>query len=343
MGFKGIFTEGAERILHEKSPNYLYMPKGCTKIKILLRNYKLTDDIGFRFSARWWSEWPLTADKYASWLAATPGQCINIFPDYETFGEHHWPETGIHDFLKHLPIEILKWWHLHMATPSEVIEKYQPVGEIDVPELGGTVSWADLERDASCWLGNTMQWAYYTNVRKLEPLVKETEDGDFLKIWRYFQTSDHLYYMFTAGGAPGEVHSYFSPFTSPMDAFVTAQAAILDFENRVRLAAVAADEPFLFYTDVGKEYFTGIMAWSLKGFIKALQKVNIKSLEFHSTRGDFERWAEKSLHDKELAEQLKKTRLAKVKGEMLRKILTKISKERYKQVSRQVQKITKYF
>jgi alpha-amylase len=188
-----------------------------------------------------------------------------------------------------------------------------------------------------------MQWAYYTNVRKLEPLVKETEDGDFLKIWRYFQTSDHLYYMFTAGGAPGEVHSYFSPFTSPMDAFVTAQAAILDFENRVRLAAVAADEPFLFYTDVGKEYFTGIMAWSLKGFIKALQKVNIKSLEFHSTRGDFERWAEKSLHDKELAEQLKKTRLAKVKGEMLRKILTKISKERYNQVSRQVQKTTKYF
>jgi alpha-amylase len=343
MGFKGIFTEGAERILHEKSPNYLYMPKGCTKTKILLRNYKLTDDIGFRFSARWWSEWPLTADKYASWLAATPGQCINIFPDYETFGEHHWPETGIHDFLKHLPNEILKWWHLHMATPSEVIEKYQPVGEVDVPELGGTVSWADLERDASCWLGNTMQWAYYTNVRKLEPLVKETEDGDFIKIWRYFQTSDHLYYMFTAGGAPGEVHSYFSPFTSPMDAFVTAQAAVFDFENRVRLAAVAADEPFLFYIDVGKEYFTGIMAWSLKGFIKALQKVNTKSLEFHSNRGDFERWAEKSLQDKELAEQLKKTRLAKVKGEMLRKILTKIVKERYNQVSRQVQKTTKYF
>ncbi len=135
LGYKGIFTEGVERILHEKSPNYLYTPKGCKKIKVLLRNYKLTDDIGFRFSARWWSEWPLTADKYASWLGTTPGHCINIFPDYETFGEHHWPETGIHDFLKHLPIEILKWWHLHMVTPSEVVEKYEPVGEIDVPNL----------------------------------------------------------------------------------------------------------------------------------------------------------------------------------------------------------------
>jgi alpha-amylase len=343
LGFKGIFTEGAERILHEKSPNYLYTPKGCTKIKILMRNYKLTDDIGFRFSARWWSEWPLTADKYASWLAATPGQCINIFPDYETFGEHHWPETGIHDFLRHLPQEILKWWHLHMTTPSEVIEKYQPVGEIDVPELGGTVSWADLERDASCWLGNTMQWAYYTNVRKLEPLVKEADDKDFLKIWRYFQTSDHLYYMFTAGGAPGEVHSYFSPFNSPMDAFVTAQAAILDFENRIRLAAIAADEPFLFYTGVGEEHFTGVMAWSLKGFIKALQKINTKSLEFHGCRGDFERWAEKSLHDRKLAEQLKKARLEKLKGEKLRKALIRTAKERFNKLSKQMQTATKYF
>jgi len=343
LGYEGIFTEGVERILHGKSPNYLYTPKDCRKIKALLRNYKLTDDIGFRFSARWWSEWPLTADKYGSWLAVTPGHCINIFPDYETFGEHHWPETGIHDFLRHLPREILKWWHLHMATPSEVVEKYDPVGEIDVPELGGTVSWADLERDASCWLGNTMQWAYYTNVRRLEPLVKETDDKDFLKMWRYFQTSDHLYYMFTAGGAPGEVHSYFSPFNSPIDAFVTEQAAILDFENRVRLAAAAANEPFLFYTGVGQNRFTGIMAWSLKGFKKALQKVSIKSLEFHNNRGDFEKWAEKSLHNKTLTKQLKKIRLSKLKGEALRKSLIKAFKERFDELSMQTQAATKYF
>jgi alpha-amylase len=343
LGYKGIFTEGVERILHEKSPNYLYTPKGCKKIKVLLRNYKLTDDIGFRFSARWWSEWPLTADKYASWLGTTPGHCINIFPDYETFGEHHWPETGIHDFLKHLPMEILKWWHLHMVTPSEVVEKYEPVGEIDVPELGGTVSWADLERDASCWLGNTMQWAYYTNVRRLEPLVKEADDKDFLKTWRYFQTSDHLYYMFTAGGAPGEVHSYFSPFNSPIDAFVTEQAAILDFENRVRLAAAAANEPFLFYTGVGENQFTGIMAWSLKGFKQALQKISIKSLEFHNSRGDFEKWAENSLHDKTLTEELKNIRVSKMKGEILRKSLIKTATERFDELNKQIQTATKYF
>jgi len=343
LGYKGIFTEGVERILHGKSPNYLYTPKGCKKVKVLLRNYKLTDDIGFRFSARWWNEWPLTADKYASWLAGTSGHCINIFPDYETFGEHHWPETGIHEFLRHLPREILKWWHLHMATPSEVVEKYAPVGEIDVPELGGTVSWADLERDASCWLGNTMQWAYYTNVRKLEPLVKEAGDKEFLKIWRYFQTSDHLYYMFTAGGAPGEVHSYFSPFNSPMDAFVTEQAAILDFENRVRLAGVAANEPFLFYNDVGEKHFTGTMAWTLRGFIKALQKINIKSLEFHNSRGDFEKWAKKSLIDKALSERLKKIRLSKLKGNMLRKSLITVVNERFNELSKQTQAATKYF
>ncbi len=136
------------------------------------------------------------------------------------------------------------------------------VGEIDVPELGGTVSWADLERDASCWLGNTMQWAYYTSLRRLEPLVKETEDDTFLRIWRYFQTSDHLYYMFTAGGGPGEVHSYFSPYSTPADAFVTSQAAIFDFESRVRLASLVADEPFLFYTGMGEKHFTGKTVWT---------------------------------------------------------------------------------
>ncbi|MEM3565851.1 MAG: DUF5752 family protein [Candidatus Bathyarchaeia archaeon] len=343
LGFSGIFTEGTEKILHDKSPNYLYKPKGCRKIKVLLRNYKLTDDIGFRFSARWWSEWPLTADKYASWLAATPGNCINIFPDYETFGEHQWPETGIHEFLRHLPREILKWGHLRMATPSEVVEKYETVGEIDVPELGGTVSWADLERDASCWLGNTLQWAYYTSVRRLEPIVKESEDKDFLRIWRYFQTSDHLYYMFTAGGAPGEVHSYFSPFSTPADAYVTAQAAILDFENRLRLATITANEPFLFYKGVGEENYTGVIAWSLRGLIKALQKVEVKSLEFHNSRGDFERWARHSLHDKVLAEKLEDIRLSKLKGQALRKALVTAAKERFNELSRQIKALTEYF
>jgi alpha-amylase len=343
LGYKGIFTEGVEKILGDKSPNYLYTPKGSRKIRVFLRNYKLTDDIGFRFSARWWSEWPLTADKYAHWLADTQGDCINIFPDYETFGEHHWPETGIHSFLKHLPEEILKWEHLRMATPSEVIEKHAPTGEIDVPETGGTVSWADLERDSSGWLGNTMQWAYYTSLRRLEPFIKEADDAEFLKLWRYFQTSDHLYYMFTAGGGPGEVHSYFSPFESPMDAFVAAQTLLFDFENRLRMATLTTNEPFLFYTSMGEGNFTGVKAWSLKGFVKALQTVDLKAVEFHNRRGDFESWAEHSLQDAVLSQQLKKTRTAKLKGEPLRKALITITEKRFNELSKQVQTATRLF
>jgi alpha-amylase len=342
MGYKGIFTEGVERILHEKSPNYLYQPSGAKKLKVFLRNYKLTDDIGFRFSARWWNEWPLTADKYAGWLASTPGECINIFPDYETFGEHHWPETGIHDFLRNLPSQILKWWNLHMSTPSEVADKHASAGEIDVPEVGGTVSWADLERDASCWLGNTMQWAYYTSLRRLEPLVKETEDSKYLRIWRYFQTSDHLYYMFTAGGGPGEVHSYFSPYGTPADAFVTSQAAIFDFESRIRLASIVADEPFLFYTGIGDRHFTGKVVWSLKGLVRAMEKISLKSIEFHSKRGDIEKWVEGSLHDKVLAEELLRGRSEYKDGDQLRRTLVRILKKRLDLSETKIKSLTSY-
>ena len=343
LGYKGIFTEGIERILGEKSPNYLYTPKGCRNIRLLLRNYKLTDDIGFRFSSRWWSEWPLTADKYARWLAQTQGDCINIFPDYETFGEHHWPETGIHDFLRHLPDEILKWGNLRMATPSEAIDAHPPQGEVDAPETEGTVSWADLERDSSGWLGNAMQWAYYTNLRRLEPLIKEADDAEFLRLWRCFQTSDHLYYMFSAGGGPGEVHSYFSPYESPANAFVAAETSLFDFENRVRTATLTANEPFLFCKGAGEENFSGTMTWSLKGFLTALRTVDVAALEFHNKRGDFESWAEHSLQDDSLQTQLKKIRATRAKGELLRKKLVDAAAERFEEARAQVQAATKLF
>ena len=336
MGYKGIYTEGVEKILGEKSPNYIYTPKGAKKIRVLLRNYKLTDDIGFRFSARWWPEWPLTAPKYADWLATTKGECINIFPDYETFGEHHWPETGIHSFLQHLPDEILKFDHLQMVTPSEVVDKHSSAGEVDVPESEGTVSWADIQRDQSGWLGNVMQWAYYTTLRRLEPLVLESGDEEFLRLWRDFQTSDHLYYMFTAGGGPGEVHSYFSPYESPMDAFVAAQALINDFEARLRLAILTANEPFMFYTDVGKDYYTGKMAWSLKGFITALKDVDCKAIEFHVGNGDFESWARFSLKDPKLADSIKALKSSMWNGERLREELDAVAKKRFVVLSKQV-------
>lgn len=343
LGYKGIYTEGVEKVLGEKSPNYIYTPTGARKIRVLLRNYKLTDDIGFRFSARWWPEWPLTADKYAKWLAGTPGHCINIFPDYETFGEHHWPETGIHSFLQHLPDEILKYEHLQMATPSEVVLKHASSGEIDVPEGKGTVSWADVQRDQTGWLGNVMQWAYYTTLRRIEPFIKESEDAELLKLWRDFQTSDHLYYMFTAGGGPGEVHSYFSPYESPMDAFVVAQTLINDFEARLRMMLLVANEPFLFYTDAGKEYYTGIMAWSFKGFIETISKVKARSIEFHARNGDFESWAQYSLKDPKLAAKFKELKDSPEKGETLRKEILTFTKKRYNLLKKQTHDVIRLF
>jgi alpha-amylase len=188
-----------------------------------------------------------------------------------------------------------------------------------------------------------MQWAYYTSLRRLEPIVKEADDAEFLKLWRCFQTSDHLYYMFTAGGGPGEVHSYFSPYESPMDAFAVADALLFDFESRLRMATLTANEPFLFHTGSGKEYFTGVMSWSLKGFVKALQGVDVKAVEFHNCRGDFEAWAGHSLQDKVLSLQLAKTRTQALKGEALRKALIDIAEKRFNQMSRQVRKATGLF
>ena len=149
MGYKGIYTEGVEKILGEKSPNYVYTPKGAKKIRVLLRNYKLTDDIGLSVFSPMVARVAANRRQICTWLAATKGECINIFPDYETFGEHHWPETGIHSFLQHLPDEMLKYEHLQMATPSEVVDKHASAGEVDVPEAEGTVSWADIKRDQS--------------------------------------------------------------------------------------------------------------------------------------------------------------------------------------------------
>ena len=240
LGFKVIFTEGTERVLGWRSPNYVYIRKYCFpndprpehRIRVLLRNYRLSDDIGYRFSARDWSEWPLTADKFAAWLSATPGQCINLFMDYETFGEHHWPESGILWFLKALPYEVLKYDNLEFCLPSEVIEKYEPVGEIDVFELS-TVSWADMERDVSAWLGNRMQQVCFEEIKNLEKFVKKLNDPRFTKVWRLLQTSDHLYYCCTKWWQDGDVHKYFSCFPTPQDGFVNFISIISDFKARI--------------------------------------------------------------------------------------------------------------
>lgn len=341
MGYKAIITEGVERILSWRSPNFVYKAKESS-IPVLLRNYRLSDDIGFRFSARWWNEWPMTAQKYASWLAATQGQTVAIFVDYETFGEHHWPESGIHEFLKWLPSEVLKWEHLYWRTPSEVVLLHQPVGEINVHEYN-TVSWADLERDPSAWLDNPMQKVSYEFLKGLEPFVKGLGDKFWLRFWRYFQMSDHLYYMSIKGGGPGDVHCYFNPSGNPIDAFVSFSNVISDFEARIlqelqkpELAAkwilrrLPTDKGFTFFYEFARP--TNIVTHDLFEFAKALSSVPTQSLQYHTERGDFERWLSQVLGDKKLAERIMSIGEEKLIGEKLRKKLVMIVDARIKQL-----------
>jgi alpha-amylase len=215
MGYKGIITEGTEKILGSRSPNYLYTPKNGS-LKVLLRNYRLSDDVGFRFSNHDWNEYPLTATKYAQWIADSPGDIINLFMDYETFGEHQWRETGILEFLRYLPKEILHYPHLDFVTVSEAVQRYTPVGSIDVPQA---ISWADEARDVSTWLGNDMQIVCFTLLQEIGKLAKKNKKEDLLHAWRLLQTSDHLYYLSTKGLNDEAVHTYFRPYDSAHEAF----------------------------------------------------------------------------------------------------------------------------
>lgn len=219
MGFRTVLTEGADQVLGWRSPNFLYKPATGYKLNLLMKNYRLSDDIAFRFSNRGWSEWPLTADKYAAWLHALAGQAevVNLFMDYETFGEHQWADTGIFDFLRALPEAVFRHADFAFYTPSEVSKHCAPVAKIDVPYY---ISWADLERDLTAWLGNPIQDEAIRLVYGLERKVRATRDPDLLHTWRKLQTSDHFYYMCTKWFSDGDVHKYFNPYASPFDAYV---------------------------------------------------------------------------------------------------------------------------
>ncbi|MCQ1534279.1 polysaccharide deacetylase family protein [Methanosarcina sp. KYL-1] len=238
LGYRAILAEGADHMLGWRSPNLVYKAKG-SGLPILFRNYKLSDDIGYRFSARWWDGYPLTAEKWASWASGIKEDCINIFMDYETFGEHQWKETGIFEFLEKFPEEILKT-DLSFSTPSEVVEKYSPVAEIDVGDLS-TISWADMERDTSAWLGNDMQRRCFEEMKLLGPFVEKTGDPELLRIWKHLLTSDHYYYMCTKWLGDGDVHSYFSVHSTPFDAAVNFMAVLMDFKARVFRKLSATD------------------------------------------------------------------------------------------------------
>ncbi len=231
-GYEGVVTEGWDHYLGWRSPNFLYRPKGAKKIKLLLKNYRLSDDMAFRFGEKSWKEYPLNAPKFAQWVNAINGNghLVNLFMDYETFGEHQWADTGIFEFLRHLPGEILKHPDNNFVTVDEAVRKFPVSDDLDVPHI---LTWADTERDLSAWTGNEMQRSALDRIYALEPRMANVKSKSLQESWRRLQTSDHFYYMCTKWFADGDVHAYFNPYQSPYDAYIAYMNAAHDLELRV--------------------------------------------------------------------------------------------------------------
>jgi alpha-amylase len=230
-GFKGILAEGWDPVLGWKSPNFMYQPAGTENIRLLLKNYKLSDDIAFRFGNHSWKEWPLTADKFTHWLNDTQdAEIFNLFMDYETFGEHQWEDKGIFEFLEHLPAKWLEDQDNTFMTFSQAIDTFESKGEVDMPN---TVTWADAERDLTAWIGNPMQQQAIASLYGFADNVLATGDWRLIEDWRKLQTSDHFYYMCTKWFSDGDVHAYFSPYDSPYEGFINFMNAYQDVRFRL--------------------------------------------------------------------------------------------------------------
>ena len=238
MGFDAMLTEGAKHVLGWKSPNYLYVNAINPRLKVLMRNFKLSDDISFRFSNKHWSEYPLTAEKYIKWLETDiqKEEVVNLFLSYESFGERQPKESGIFEFLESLAVKIAKHSTLKFSTPSEVIDELQPISAVSVPT---PISWADEERDLTAWIGNSMQKEAFEKLYKLNRQMSKCSDPELIKDWNYLQESDHFYYMSTKYFSDGEVHSYFNPFDSPYEAFINYMNVLSDF--KIRLNAIVSE------------------------------------------------------------------------------------------------------
>jgi alpha-amylase len=237
LGYDAVLCEGTDAVLAGRTPNVLFNPPQSTQLKVLTKNYRLSDDIAFRFSNRAWPQWPLTAEKFAGWVDQIngAGRTCNLFMDFETFGEHQWADTGIFSFLEHLPGKVLTGGRNNFLTPTQVVEKFPAEGGVlDAPNL---TSWADSERDVSAWLGNAMQSNALHELYKIEPAVKESGDTRILENWRRLTTSDHSYYMSTKYWSDGQVHKYFNPYESPYDAYINFMNVLDNISSRVGATA----------------------------------------------------------------------------------------------------------
>lgn len=233
-GYKAILAEGWDDILQWRSPNHVYRPPGTQNISLLLKNYRLSDDIAFRFGNRAWAEWPLSPAKYATWVAASAenSPIVNLFMDFETFGEHQWKDTNIFGFFEGFVEEWLKDDSRKFFTVTNAASTLPASAELSIPH---TITWADSERDLSAWLGNSMQQEAAKYLYAIENDVIRSKDEALIEDWRKLQSSDHLYYMATKWLDDNDVHTYFSPYESPYDAFLYYMNAIRDVRWRVMM------------------------------------------------------------------------------------------------------------
>ena len=235
MGYKTMLTEGARHIMGWQSPNYVYTGETQPKLKLLLRNYTLSDDIAFRFSQN-----KVTAEQYVGWMKenAKEGDIVNLFMDYETFGEHQGAESGIFEFMKALPAAVLKDGTFNFVTPSEATKKYKAVSDIAVED---PISWADEERDLTAWLGNELQNEAFKKVYAMTEKLSIVNDPELWEDFGHLQESDHFYYMCTKFFSDGEVHKYFNPYDTPYEAFINYMNVISDFQIRLDEKRAALD------------------------------------------------------------------------------------------------------
>jgi alpha-amylase len=232
MGYQVGLAEGADQVLGWKSPNFTYQPLAGVKTRLLVKNYRLSDDIAFRFSNREWEGYPLTTEKFASWCHAVAGEgeTVNLFMDYETFGEHQWADTGIFEFMRGLPAAVLTHKDFAFQTVSETAAAHAPVAKLDVPHY---VSWADVERDTTAWLGNHLQDSASEYIYSMENEVYASGDEELVEVWRRMLTSDHFYYMCTKWFSDGDVHKYFNPYETPYDAYITYMNVANDLKHQL--------------------------------------------------------------------------------------------------------------
>ncbi len=274
MGFHTMLTEGAKHILGWKSPNYIYQHPQKKDLKILLKNFRLSDDIAFRFSSQTWNEWPLTTDKYLQWLKQTnpEEQVINLYMDYETFGEHQWAETGIFDFMRVLPTKIIEDGEFSFKTPAEVAAELEPISDLHVPNA---ISWADEERDLTAWLGNEMQDEAFDKLYSMADRMQNCKDPQMQSDWLKLQTSDHFYYMCTKWFADGDVHEYFNPYPSPFEAFINYMNVLSDFQIRLNdMSDEKQDGPLI----VEKLDFSKIESMTVANLKKLLAQIDVQDL-----------------------------------------------------------------